>query len=83
MNTELGVGFTYLDVGDVCEEGLVLAERADAHAVRLVADCGALEEDVVRAGLYRDCIVAVEDDTVLDCDVVSLRLAVSDVVPER
>ena len=34
------------DVGNVREEGLVLAERADGHAVGLITDCAACERCV-------------------------------------
>ena len=42
------------DVGDVGEGGLVLPERADGHAVRLVADCAACGGSVSdKRGLYK------------------------------
>ena len=52
------------DAGDVGVGGLALAQRADAHAVGLVADGAVLEGHVVRAGLHGDGVVAVEDDAV-------------------
>lgn len=52
------------DVGDVDAGALTLGQRADAHAVGLVADGAVLEELIMRAGLHGDGVVAVEDDAV-------------------
>lgn len=52
------------DTGDVGVGGLVLTQRADAHAVGLVADSAVLEEHVVRTGVHGDGVVAVEYDAV-------------------
>lgn len=53
------------DVGDVGVGGLaLLAQRADAHAVGLVADGAALEEHAARAELHGDGVVAVGNDAV-------------------
>jgi len=58
------------DVGDVGVGGLaLLAQRADAHAVGLVAHGAVLEEHVVRAGLHGDGVVAVGNDAVSYRDV--------------
>ena len=55
-----------MDVLDVGGLSLVGAQRADAHAVGLVADGAALEEDVLGPRSDGDGVVAVVDDAVAD-----------------
>ena len=61
-----------VDVGDVGEEALVLAETADAEAVRGVANCAIMDGHVVGAGLDGEGVVAVVDCEVFDFDVLSV-----------
>jgi len=58
-----------VNVLDIGRLSLVGTQRADAHAVGLVADGAALEEDVLRPRSDGDGVVAVVDDAVADGDV--------------
>lgn len=53
-----------VDVRDIRPLGLVLPQRANAHAVALVADCTTAEQDVTGTSLHGDRIVTVENDAV-------------------
>jgi len=57
------------DIGNVGKRGLILAKRADTHAVALVANTTTLKKDVVRAGLHRNSLITIEDNTVEDLQV--------------
>ena len=61
-----------VDIGDIGEEALVLAETADAETVRGVADGAGVDGHVVGAGLDGEGVVAVVDCEVFDFDVLSV-----------